>query len=337
MRKVTISSGAVFEKLRIVAKTPSEITRTVDSVDRKEIVQWAFISDENSKSSLKTATEWASRSFGHANSDSEMISTENPPRSGYRIFDLEFRGEGGRAYKVITPDGYYVDMREDVLMDVILNAGITKGGEMLCEFVWGRIGNQTRIVRVGSKMHEGMTGASNRSKMKKISSKDLEVGGVYRTASGKIGMFLGRVDSVKKNQFLFYELYKFQNEEDVKNIPKELSQLAKDSFYRFEISSSISYVEKISLIEGIDSAKIIEAIRNDSVKSCRERIKSHVNYAASNPSFYTNSWYNRQRSLASDISTDINYYIKTMKIKITGSSDVEIPDDIKAHMTATTV
>ena len=78
------------------------------------------------------------------------VNSPNIPRKGYRIVGAEQRNEGGRAWKVITPDGYLVDMRENVVMTILLRDGIPKDGMLTSEFVWGAKGSNCKLIEVGS-------------------------------------------------------------------------------------------------------------------------------------------------------------------------------------------
>jgi hypothetical protein len=62
---------------------------------------------------------------------------ENTPKK-IRVFTLEHRAEGGRAYKVVTEDGYYFDMREGVLLDTLVHCGCEADGTLGGEFVSAR-------------------------------------------------------------------------------------------------------------------------------------------------------------------------------------------------------
>ena len=97
---------------------------------------------------LDTAIKWTGLK------SPKIIETENLPIKNVKIVDLDYRGNGGRAYKVILDDLYYVDMREDVILECIHNCGIEKGGKINGEFVWAKYGNHMKLIRVGSSLHE---------------------------------------------------------------------------------------------------------------------------------------------------------------------------------------
>jgi len=134
------------------------------------------------------------------------VEVENTPKKGYRIVDAEQRGEGGRAWKVVSPEGYLVDLREDVFLPILLAKGLPKSGIIPASFQWCQNGSQLRLEQVGSKAHALYTPADEVTKVKAkeraakpkvvtIRVKDLVVGGVYQFkvfGSNEQRIYLGR-------------------------------------------------------------------------------------------------------------------------------------------------
>jgi hypothetical protein len=116
---------------------------------------------------------------------------ENKPLTNVRVASLEYRGNGGRAYKVIVNDLYYVDMREDVILDTMITCGIEKGALLKGEYVWTKYGAQMKLIRVGSQEYNNISKNPIPSEMKEIKAGDIEIGGVYESKSGNIEMYLG--------------------------------------------------------------------------------------------------------------------------------------------------
>jgi hypothetical protein len=116
--------------------------------------------------------------------------------SGLRIVGLNRRSSGGRAYKVIYPPNYLVDLRENVLLDIIYNAGINVGGKLNGEYVWSVNGSQMRLIRVGSADYKDITAFDEIRNAKRISIKDLKPGSIYIAKSGPPAIFLGFVSTV---------------------------------------------------------------------------------------------------------------------------------------------
>jgi hypothetical protein len=136
---------------------------------------------------LDTAIEWASDK-GYTPVCDDL---PNEPISNVQIMGLEERGNGGRAYKVTLNDNYYVDMREDTILEAIFDGGILPGGVLTGEYVWGKIGSQLKLVKVGSSTHKVLMQGINTSKAVELKSSDIKIGGLYRRKSGGNSLYLG--------------------------------------------------------------------------------------------------------------------------------------------------
>lgn len=151
-----------------------------------ELVYPTFIADANKSETIETGVNWAEiKEWDKKNSDVSVLKLEvnNEPVSKVRISSLEKRGRGGRAYKVIVTlpnksESFYVDLREDVLIDTILEKGIDKKGILKGDFIWARVNTDMKLIRIGSKLHEEMIQSTKLNSVK-ISKSKLEVGGVY--------------------------------------------------------------------------------------------------------------------------------------------------------------
>ncbi len=82
------------------------LTRKEETKDGVQIIP-AFISDATNKKTLETGRAWA-KGYHHGNNfnGTEHVGRENKGVAGYRILDLEVRSEGGRAYKVVSPEEF---------------------------------------------------------------------------------------------------------------------------------------------------------------------------------------------------------------------------------------
>jgi len=118
------------------------------------------------------------------------IGHPNIPQTGYRIVNAEQRGQGGRAWKVITPEGYIVDLREDVFLPILLKKGLPKTGLIPSQLQWCVAGGHIRLEEVGSLAFKkyiptDQVEAHKAAQVKKhkaiprVKVKDLVVGGVY--------------------------------------------------------------------------------------------------------------------------------------------------------------
>lgn len=136
---------------------------------------------------LDTAIAWATDGKHKA----KCIDVPNDHISNVKIMGLEERGNGGRAYKVTIDDKYYVDMREDVILEVIFDGGILPGGVLTGEYVWGKYGAQMKLIKVGSSTYNEFKKGVNMSLVTDIPSKDIKIGGLYKTKSGNTFLYLG--------------------------------------------------------------------------------------------------------------------------------------------------
>lgn len=182
-------SGNIPEKITILTRQPYKVGN-VDVIP-------AFVSDAKNEATLETGRTWSKGRYWSDKNEPgpEYVSRENKGVGGYRILDLEVRSEGGRAYKVVSPEGFYVDLREDVLLDTIQEVGISAGGILNGTYLFATVGSQMKLIREGSALHKDLIGATTRRNSKKISSKDLEIGGVYATVGGQMFVFGGFVDT----------------------------------------------------------------------------------------------------------------------------------------------
>lgn len=122
--------------------------------------------------------------------------TDNVPLKNVQILSLEKRSEGGRAYKVLIGNRVF-DLREDVLLDVLLNAKV-ENGLIDAEFIWCRVGSQMKLVRVGSELHKQME-ESVKLTAELSTPKELVYGGIYRTKT-KTLLYLGKHRSVSAEE-----------------------------------------------------------------------------------------------------------------------------------------
>lgn len=81
-------------------------------------VRPAYIVDSTNEKTLESAMSWSKGRYWEKQTEEPTVETfPNNSIYGVQIHDLEIRGEGGRAYKVLvttpTTGFYYVDMRED--------------------------------------------------------------------------------------------------------------------------------------------------------------------------------------------------------------------------------
>jgi hypothetical protein len=232
----------------------------------------AFAVDVNSKGYTNLANNWAKATQWKAPGPSRLDllfevkheiyeDVKNDPVTGLRIIGLEIRGQGGRAYKVLTQEGYVYDMREDQLLEAMIEVGIDKGGYVNGEWVWAVVGSQMKLVRVGSTNHTQLVALSKKRASKKIAAKDLVVGTIYSTASGTKQVFLGFVNSdyVKGKGQLWVEVPKYvdiTDPEDSKGrqVMEDIVAFARDYYWSLKVTKTHSCKEvegQINLPDGV--------------------------------------------------------------------------------------
>jgi hypothetical protein len=140
------------ENLIITHQPEREIT---SGTGQKYQVHSAFAVDADNEKRVRTAMEWSrkyTRKVVVGETHLDPFKVPNSPITDLRILSMEIRGEGGRAYKIITPERRMFDLREDVLLDAILHTGIKKGGVLPGHYVWVRYApTNSKLMRLGSK------------------------------------------------------------------------------------------------------------------------------------------------------------------------------------------
>jgi hypothetical protein len=300
MSKVAV--GSIPEKICYVHSRTQEVAvgcewdiSWYDSDDGpktvKEKVTPAFPIEDGNAKSMATAKKWAEQTYyGESKRTSKTEVVSNDPVTGVRVLSLEQRGNGGRAYKVIIHN-YYVDLREDVLMDTMLKVGIDSNGVLKGEFVWAKLGSQMKLVRVGSELHRLIMEFESKKDIKPVGKSDLEVGGIYQDRKKNKAIFIGYVNTVGykgekapsyydrdkqkptfayettsiKKGMLFYEIYGF---ETISKSVKEMT--TKDSNYQYKIVKSHSYIEKVDQCQLPNN--LIEGLRSKALKQTKNYI-----------------------------------------------------------------
>lgn len=226
----------------------------------------AFCSDANNEKTCETGKRWA-KGY-HQNRKVESV-TRNNESISIKILSLEKRSEGGRAYKIVTKENFFFDLREDVLLDTIINCDIIKGVP-IGRFIWAKVGSQMKLVRIDSDLHKALIESTDDKKKKTIPQKDLEIGGIYRGKNKEKYVFIGffdvdflhedyrnmivRIHRIK-NQMLFYHIVD-EYESDKK--------VEWNSFgFEFKKSAS-SFIEKVGQKKITD--ELIEKIKKSDKK-----------------------------------------------------------------------
>jgi hypothetical protein len=255
-----------------------------DGTTRIEVTP-AFIADAASVKSIATGKRWAAR--GNHNFTPAVETKKNVPIKNVVVCSLEHRGNGGAAYKVIA-DGVYVDCREDVIMDAILQEGIQKGGVLGGEYIWVKLGAHSRLIRVGSALHDKVKIIVTRKQLPVLKAKDLVVGNIYATKKDERALFLGVVNTTTievvreafefkeakiDEQLLFVRIPEY-GEKNVRKFIATASEAADKNQWRNIISWTTLVREKnhkyVEAIDKMDPEGIIEMLRTKARSEIRE-------------------------------------------------------------------
>jgi hypothetical protein len=159
-----------------------------------------FITDSENPNTQKTAISWASRAQWNWDPVTgkrvdlcqpyALVERDNLPVKSVRIIGLDVRGHGGRAYQALVDEKYLVDMREDVMLDTMLNIGMGVNATLPGEYIFAQIGGEMKLIRVGSKLHELMIETTEFGEKKPIAK--LIPGRIYASKT-KTVLYLGEV------------------------------------------------------------------------------------------------------------------------------------------------
>ena len=245
---------------------------------------------------LDTAINWT----GLKNPKIDTL--ENTPLSNVRVCDLDFRGNGGRAYKVIINEKYYVDMREDVILDTMITNGIDAGGILKGTYVWSKCGSQMKLVRVGSYVHQLYASQENPSDLVELKSSDIKVGGIYEMKSGMKKMYLGsyytfEYSAIRQGGY-FYKGPAFTDEkltkkkvhlfvsvdwyvkDPINSTPNMILRQPGNSYMAgsYECKSSIPKFVKEICVKDLEGIDIVETVRDIAEKYDKDKNPYPINW-----------------------------------------------------------
>jgi hypothetical protein len=300
--------GSIPKKITYVfgGKSKEMVGCTWDSFDdleyEKEEVYNTFPVDSSSEKSLATAIKWAERHSTKA----KKLELDNAPISTIRVLNLECRSNGGRAYKcVIELQGkkHLFDLREDVLMDVMLKIGIQPNGIINGEFIWAKIGNHLKLIRIGSQIHNLISEYEVRANTEIISRDNLIPGTVYLDKKKEKYLFLGYFDSTEfiknesnKNDFMKFSKKKLKNHLIFINLHRRFMELIETGTNEEFIDSIINdrYYLKFSkdhkFIEKYKSTNfVLESYLSEFRNKSLEKLKENWMYYFQHQSQYDNN------------------------------------------------
>lgn len=314
--------GNIPEKIVYIYSVTSKISRGFDDMEQKieSLVIPVFISDASNAKTIQTGIRWAQPSayeyiFNETTKRYDHVARavmpeviqdvrENKPFTNIKIVSLEHRGNGGRAYKCTNEDNFWFDLREDVLLDLLIEEGISKGGYLNGSYIWARVASQMKLVRVGSELHTKLIESTKRTVLKNISTKDLKIGGIYKTKTNTIGIYLGfvhtlEVDRTRERSLSSYSRWgssydyfytaktisrkhlflenSFNDKElkDLANVESRVAKIISNDYRYCSFKSSISYVEEIGVIKLPEN--YLTLLRESEILKVKESINKSKN------------------------------------------------------------
>lgn len=123
----------------------------------ERFVRPTFVVDAENPQTRKTAVDWAKGNYRYrapTPGTAEIVELPNTPISHVELVTLEVRSQGGRAWKVLIEDTYYVDLREDTLLDVLLYGRGHEEGVIVGPFIWVCVGSSVKLLTYGGHEHK---------------------------------------------------------------------------------------------------------------------------------------------------------------------------------------
>lgn len=186
--------GTIPNKLYVGARQTRQV-RTF--IDREEVIARAtptIFTDADSKNSVETAKRWKNEYGRQVDQGYELI-VENKPITNIRLFTIDCRSQGGRAYKCIDQEGQYFDLREDIFLDALYNGEVeSRDGKvfLMGKYIWARIESHMKLIRFESNLYNELMESKARKELKKIPAKEMEIGVIYETKGGELFVYVGR-------------------------------------------------------------------------------------------------------------------------------------------------
>ena len=190
-----MKKSSIPETLKYVRKKAVEIGQ-YDSQrvgpSRKRMVRETFVVDANNPKTLATAEHWA-KGYQQGTDNYDIVEVPNTPIEAIEIMSIAHRHRGGRAWKVLIAGAYYVDLREDVLLEALINGPGVEDSHLKGPFIWASSGSGLKLTRYKSSDHKVAEQRQIRHNTK-VKKSELEIGGIYETPAGSRSIFLGYVD-----------------------------------------------------------------------------------------------------------------------------------------------
>lgn len=306
-------NGNIPEKLKLFVCDPTQIKVTYDDSDIQIgdtfMASDTFVSDATNPKTCATGESWAESRCRRWNTTTSQYDQgtygseelDNIPIKDVMITSLEHRGQGGRAYKVIVNQKYYVDLREDVLLDAMLNVGISAGGKLNGEYIFAKVGSQMKLIRYESALYDELIKATMVKQSAKL--KNLKIGRVYENKQTSV-VYLGEVTTTKLELIetignggysniaiatgikqtpitgmLFYEFYSFEKNQTKIDFTNEYRFVIKKS-HSLKVDTGIDVTLPVGWLEQVREHALKEAIieQNRRKRYHKQSIYNDVDY-----------------------------------------------------------
>lgn len=229
---------------------------------------------------------------------------DNEPIESIQILNIEVRGNGGRAYKVLW-NGYCVDMREEEILDCIFNAQFETGGIIKGKFVWAINGTATTLMRVDSAKYKSIVLKEQRflskkgTKLVKITKPEqLSFGDIISNGQDAYShrLYLGKVLANGHQLHLLSRCYEHSNytSRDYLSLFDDeyfTNFLRKGKYYTYNTISS-----KYRNFKEVDD-RVIESLKTGYMSILQNKINEKQSIfineieAFANKDYITNSWH----------------------------------------------
>jgi|SRR5579859_6579501 len=296
-------NGTIPKKVSYVYSDDRQII--IKSSTKKQIsVMPAYLADPTDQKTMNKAINLASNSYGSSglrNKPHFIDEVDNNPIDKIKVVSSYIKAESGIYYKVLAGK-FYVDLREEILLDTILEKGIRRGGILNGQYIWAKVHSKLKLIRIGSEMYNLIIDYDAKRNFKPIKKESLEIGAIYKDRRNNIAIFLGLVNStsLRKNfpisgsksrfrhdpinkAFLFYHISDFGKFKKLsKNSKNKLIKNSNSSM--FSIKKSYTYIEKIDNMELhnniIDHLRLssIQEIKNCILNNCSSNRQMYLDY-----------------------------------------------------------
>lgn len=204
--KVVMLTGAPATGKSTLSLTLQNRVPRLKSIDYGSLL----LSDKQQHNPSLTAEDWSKTKY-HDNDPklSSSVERKNEPFSYLQIVDLDYRNEGGRAWKVIDSHGHLFDLREEILQEIIVNFGIGQNGRVSGSFIWITQGSQIKLVVYGGETYskEVKEIAKKKTFAKSVIKKeDLAIGHIYEKDEYSKFIYAGKVKVQKYEKNYRYQL-----------------------------------------------------------------------------------------------------------------------------------